>query len=572
MAELARYKKAGILLADVPRIDFAGQRSAAEVSGQLAKSLDRMSQWAFGEAMVQAKEEGLQYGATNPVTQRQLLDAVTAGEDPAKLFQKKGTAFGDAARAAQVMSITSEIEMSAQQQLNMLKLGVERGETDLATAQSEIQSMLDGYGKSLVNVDPRASLKLRASLATNANSAYLAMSQSYFKQQDNLRKQAVDQWIDVTLGEQVRTIIEAGDTPDPEGGKPITVQQRIDATVRRTLLNNLNNIPDPVFARQAMKRFDDIVSKARVDGVVKIARDPAFARDPVTGEWDGVGAVQRADAGDFGAYSSLYKAMPAEEQGKVLTALRQASADRYTAAQHARTEARQRDELEVNGLVSSFPTAAGPERQRIAARLREISQSTGAVSGQTINALVKAGQGDADGNAQTMLYAEMLVRRSGVTSIDEIQRRVPGLKPKQLAKLSDMILNDGEKRLRLNINLMSGIPDNIVQMSGDQNRRKLNLTREAEAIKKAQIQRTTQDGKPGTWDPDLVIAELEKRRDQITKEKEAQASKDALSRYGQPKNTVITADTGVDELRRLKFGWPEIKEIQRHQSIIRGDL
>lgn len=571
MAELARYRKAGVLLADVPRIDFVGQRSAAEASGQLANSLNRMSQWAFGKAAEQAKEEGLQYGAENPVTAQQLLDAQTAGESPDKLFQKKGTVFGDAARVAQVASLTSEIEMTAQQRMNMLKIGVERGEVDLPTAQSEIQALLDGFGKSLVQVDPKASLKLRASLATNANAAYLSMSQSYFKRVDEQKKQAVDQWIDVTLGEQVRTIIEAGDTVDPTSGSKITVQQRIDATVRQTLLNQINTISDPVFARQAMTRYDKIVSEARVDALTKVASSPEFARDPRTGKFDPVAAVARADTGDFGAYSSVFKAMPAAEQLKVRTALRQASADRWTAEQHAEAQVKQAETLEVNDLVSQFPAANGEVSRKILTRLREISTSSGAISGSAINALVKGRKdGDGEGNLNVQLAAENFVRRGGATSIDAVIRQYPGLKPKQIARLSDMILDDGDKKVTKEVNTLAGIPEGVVQMTGDQQRRKLALGREVEAIKRKQIESSAKDGKPGTWDPDAVVAELNRRRAEIINERAEQAALDALTRFGQQRKANVTAQTTADELKRLGYRPAEITEIQRQQKVING--
>lgn len=565
MAELPRYRKAGVLLADVPRIDFVGQRSAAEVSGQLAKSLDRMSNWAFGKAAEQAKEEGLQYGAENPVTQRQLLDAVTAGEDPDKLFQKKNTVFGDAARAAQVAALTSEIEMTAQQQINMLKLGVERGEVDLPKAQSEIQAILDGYGKSLVNVDPKASLKLRASLATNANAAYLSMTQSHFKRQDELKKQAVDQWIDVTLPDQIRTIIEAGDTVDPTTGGKITVQQRIDATVRQTLLNNLNTITDPVFARQAMVRYDKIVSDARVGALTKIAMDPAFARDPVTGKFNPLGAVTRADAGDFGAYSSVFAAMPADEQLKVRTALRQASADRYTAEQRAEAEVRQRDQLEVNNLVVEYAGAQGDRQRAIVLRLREISTTSGAITGTAINTLVKAKR-DGDGGASDTaeLHAQTLIRRGGVTSIDEVIRRVPGLSTKQIKRLGDMIMDAGDRQLTQALNRMAGIPDGPVAMSDEKARKKELIYREAERAKQELID------KNGAWDAATVEAMVRESNAVRIMNRDIDAAKKSLAYLSGTRGANLTADTSEKELRDLGYGVSEITRIRELQRIIRG--
>jgi hypothetical protein len=570
MAEpLPRYRKAGVLLADVPRIDFSGQRSAAEVSGQMAKSLDRMSKWAFGEAFDRAKEEGLQYGAENPVTRQQLMDAVTAGENPDKLFQKRNTIFGDAARAAQIAALTSEIEMTAQQQMNLLKLGVERGEVDLNTAQKEIQAMLDGYGKSLVNVDPKASLKLRATLATNANAAYLAMSRAYFKQQDDLRKQAVDQWIDITLGEQVRTIIEAGDTVDPTDGRKITVQQRIDATVRNTLLNNLNAIHDPVFARQAMVRYNKIVSDARIDALVKMATNPEFSRDPMTGEWDGYAAVQKAEAGDFGALSSLFKSMSSEEQSKVRLEMQRASNARYTEKKRAEEAIKEKETREVNDLTVEYMSAGPKDAQRILARLREISaQGSGAISGSTINALVKARRGDGEGNDSTMTYAENLIARGGVRSIEELIGRGLRLNAKQIRILTEQLNNDGARRLAATINLIARIPANqFGELTGEQQRRKSKLQDFADVTRQRLIDEDRAKGGPGLFTFDTVIAEVKAKQEEIIKDEELERMRTRLATYGPG----VNENSGDKELELLirKNDKPDHDKIRDAKDLIR---
>lgn len=410
MAELPQYRRAGVLTAGIGRVDLAGDREGLQFAGALGEKLDRMSQWAFGEAMDQAKEQGLQYGAENPVTMQQLRDAVTAGVSPDKLFQKKGTAFGDAARAMQVASITADVELDAQTRLNALKQGVERGDLELTDAQKQIQAMLDGYGQTMAGVDPKASLKLRASLGTAANSAFLSMSNTYAKKQDELRKIGVDNWITTTVAEQVRSHIEAGDTVDPETGNKVTPLQRIDATLRRTMLASVANIGDPVYARQAIKEFDKVVSDARVNALTKIAQDPKFAVDR-DGNFDPLGAVQRADRGDFGQYSSVFNAMPADEQAKVRTALRQAAADRWTAEQHVRSQRKESDTLEVNGLIREFYSANPARSREILGRLDSIATSTGAISGKAIQELVKSrrdGDGPSNERGEFVLRTEVL--------------------------------------------------------------------------------------------------------------------------------------------------------------------
>ena len=492
MAELPQYRRAGVLTAGIGRVNPVGDREAIETTGLLAQKLDRMSQWAFGEAMNQAKEQGLQYGAENPVTLQQLRDAVTAGLPPERLFQRRGTAFGDAARAMQIAAVTSDVELDAQTRLNALKLGVERGDVELANAQKEIQAMLDGYGQTMAGVDPKASLKLRASLGTAANSAFLAMSNAYAKKQQELQKIGVDNWIATAVAEQVRTHIEAGDTVDPETGKTINPLQRVDATLRRTLMGSVARIGDPVYARQAIKEFDKVVSEARINALTTLAQDPKFAVDR-DGKFDPLGAVARADRGDFGQYSSVFKAMPADEQAKVRTALRQAAADRWTAEQHVRARQKEDDTLAVNGLIREFYTANPARSREILARLDTISTTTGAITGKAIQELVKARRdGDGQGNEQGEFILRTEVLSGKIRTPEQLwaRSREVGVKPKQANEVLGFFVarqNEDEREAERVARAAARIVPGTINPTAAQNNAYFAITREIDRQFNAQM-------------------------------------------------------------------------------------
>jgi hypothetical protein len=464
MAEpLPRYRKAGVLLADMPRLDFGDRREAARSLSTLDERLGQLSQWALGEATDRAKAEGLQYGAENPVTVQQLNDGTA-------FFQPRHTVFGDAARSAQVASLTSDIELESQQRINELKVGVERGNVDMTTARNELQALLDGSGKALAGIDPKASLKLRATLGATANSAYLAMTQSFIKRETENRKIAVDGWLRDHVAEQVRAHVQAGDTVDPDGGKVVTADDRINATLRSTLVSQLVNIGDDVYARQARTEFEKIVKDARIDALVKVASDPAFARDR-DGKFDPLGAVVRLDKGDFGAYTGMYRAMPADDQAKVRTALRAAAADRWTAQEHVRAEVKRESTLEVNGLVREFATANPARSREIAARLGTISVTTDAISGAAINALIKekkegagSGKGDASEVAETKLRLDIINGRIRTPELLWAKGLEYGAKPKQINEVLSFFVGrqnraetEADRRLRTAAGLAPGV-------------------------------------------------------------------------------------------------------------------
>lgn len=650
MAELPRYRRAGVLTANLPSVDFASVREGARTAAFLSDKLDRMANFAFGEAAELAKVEGLQYGAENPVTATQLREAIAEGRNPGELFQNRGTIFGDAARSAQVLAVTSELEMDAQARLNELRIGVEQGTVELDDARQQIGALIDGYGKSLVQVDPRASGKLRAAIGTAANSAYLSMTRDWIKRQGELRKTAIDSWLANTVPGQVEAHIQAGDTIDPDianagvrpdgtakgagffgklktadgkiatelsisveidgkeilmpllvptltqseithllaGKEPtkqiidkavahaerrieqgkspfaddnrasgiITPQQRIDATLRAALMNQVAAIGDPEFGRQAIKRFDDIVNRAKVNALAKYVAQPEFMRDTL-------GTLERIRAGDLGPLSSVYKSMPADEQEKVRKNFMEEAGRLYTLTQRTVQEDERQKKQEVYGLLARYWSM--PDGFAKQALQREIvTKGNGVLSVDQLKSLMKpAGEGKADVMAE--IHAIDLVRRGGVTDLADLQRRAPGLKAPQLKRLQDMIYDTGDRQLREGVRMLAGIPDGLVQLTGDQQRRFNAYTQEVDRLKADAISKT------GTYDPAVIMGQLREKKESIARDKEADAAKNALAGYGQRKGGNITETTSEAELRRLKFSELEIREIQRHQRTIRGD-
>lgn len=476
-APLPRYRSPGILLADMPRLDFVNLRESYRSSAALTENLNALSTWAFGKAEKQAKDEGMQYGAENPVTLEQLRDGTGN-------VGKKGTIFGEAARKQQVEGIVTDLQLDAHSRINALKLRVDAGEVDTVAAVADMKDMIDGYSSAVSRIDPHASRQLRANIGTAANSALLEMQKAAITREKENRKIAVDNWIDVDVPELVRSAIAAGDTVDPTTGKIVTAQQRIDA-IKPTLIGQLNGIGDDAFARQARTKFEKLVADHRISALAKVASDPAFARRP-DGTFDPIGAVQRLDKGDFGAYTGMYNALPADEQAKVRTALRQAAADRFTAETHVRQEGKQRDELEVNRLVVEFPTASPVRRREIEGRLNAIATSTGAITGTAINALKKSlKEGDGTGKAnevgETRLRLDILNGRIRTPEQLWDQGLKYGVNPKQVNEVLGFFVsrqNRAETEADRRLRTAAGLAPGVINPSAHRADAYINLTRQ----------------------------------------------------------------------------------------------
>ena len=79
-------------------------------------------------------------------------------------------------------------------------------------------------------------------------------------------------------------------------------------------------------------------------------------------------------------------------------------------------------------------------------------------------------------------------------------------------------------------------------------------------------------GQPvGVYNPTTVMAKLRDAKERVTADKAVDASRAALQAYGAAKRITLGEHASETELRMLKFSPLEIREIQRHQRILRGD-
>ena len=560
MAEaLPRYRRQAILTKDVTPNYGPLRAASGAYYQQLDNTLGRMASFAFGQAEEQAREKGMQYGAENPVTTEQLRDAAREGRDPSTLFKgKRGalgirSAFDESAREAQVFGLVSDIQLEAQGRVNALTQGVTAGTVSLADARNELEGMVDGYSQTLTAVDPKAALKLRASLGVAANSAFLQITNTYAKQQMELRKVALDGWLNNTLPGIVQTHIEAGTTVDPETGARVTASQRIE-TLKPVLMGQLAQIGDDAYARQSMENFDKTITRAKVNAVSSFVAQPEFMKDPLA-------SLNNVRDGNLGAMSDVYKSLPENEREQVRKNFMEETARIHTLTQRTVERGENLVRQEVFTMLSRYwqmpdGAAKGALRNQI------IDRGKGVMSFDQLHGLLKPQEQPQDIN--TEVIALDLIRRSNITDLALIQRRFPTLAPTQVKRLQDTIYDAGDRQVRETIKTLSGIPDGLVQLNDDQQRRYLALSLEAERLKNEQI------SKDGAWSPSVVTGLLIEHKDRITANKAVDVAMEYMKQLGDLKKVKLTSNTSENELKALGYNSAQIIEIQRQQTVLRG--
>lgn len=146
---IQRYQRAGVQLADQPRIDPIGIREGARTQQMLSQAMDRVAGFAFRRAEQEYRVEAKQAGARmvqQQGAQPTLLQLAEQG-GPQDLVQRE--AFDVANRIA-----AAEVETEGRIALSTLLDEAKTTGMDFDTFQTRVADIKDGFSSSLINLDP----------------------------------------------------------------------------------------------------------------------------------------------------------------------------------------------------------------------------------------------------------------------------------------------------------------------------------------------------------------------------------------------------------------------------------
>ena len=254
----------------VGEVNFIGPRVAAQGAGQIAEALDRMSANLFGEAFRQREKEGLQFAADNPPTPEQIeaakngrLDDLNLGGNPLSVFQQ-------AVRKSRALQLSQQFEMEGNAKLVEMLEKVKLGQADSTQILEQIQTMTDGLGRTLSQIDPEAAYKFRATMATSGNSVYKqALNEHVKRSQEQMKVKFLQDF------QNKKGLLFSQADADPEN---------FDLIHSRVFRSNVNNasmlLADPALQAQYGKDANDAVREARINVLEKFMLTEENLRDP----------------------------------------------------------------------------------------------------------------------------------------------------------------------------------------------------------------------------------------------------------------------------------------------------
>lgn len=502
------------------QVDYAGYRAEAQATGTLAQIIDRMSETAFQMAGEAAKERAMVDVANNPLSAQQLELAKNGDMS----FMRSGSQFNiyDATlRKARAFELSSAFETEAKAEVVKILADVDSGQLNSESAAAKLNTVTNGFARSLAKVDGDAALKFTASMGVYANTV---MAEAYKTEQKRIReKKAL--MLDADFENTMKLV-------EPAIGQGFYVDaQGVEQPIENLLSVYRKNLSDHAFAagglplaQRYLSDYDKRVAEAKINAATKLAISDEYMADPVVG-------LQRLRAGDLGRMSGVYMSMPQDDKSKVLANYMTAVAQRETvrkAAEEAKAQAALREFVPLYNRAVSLPEG-NPERGRIVAQIAQIAESNPKVV--PLGILSDLQKPNTEGNPVVEFNAMTQIYNGTITTPEQINT-LPLTGAQKVRLLGKLVSEDRRSASQLDreISRLAGIPVIPGQMvvidpKGQEWQRRLELSAAASEFQA----KAAADGKVVTNAE--VVSYLEKRLMERRNTEDAKAARKSLEIY-----------------------------------------
>ena len=293
---------------NAPQVDYVGLKAGAQYQNTVSQTLDRLSNQLFGIAKTAATEAGLQYAADNPLTDEQ-LQAAKMGDLGAIKSGGALNIFDQAVRKARSFELASTFEQEARTQMTTMLTAVEMGKATTEQVQNKLSTMMDGFSRSLAQVDPEASLKFRATSATMGNTVLAKAAEFEMKREKAQRLARFDADFDNNT-RLLEAAVSQGFWVDPKTQQKRSIEELADV-YRQTITTSALLLGDATVQKSYSDKFEAALKNAKVNAVTKfLLTDDASMADPEA-------TLKNIQVGNVGKMSDLVKGMLMTDYGSI---------------------------------------------------------------------------------------------------------------------------------------------------------------------------------------------------------------------------------------------------------------
>lgn len=527
----------------VPQVDYTGLKAGAQYQGTVSATIDRLSQSLFGIASEAAKQSGMQYVADNPITDEQLRAAKDGNVESLRLG---GTfnIFDQAVRKARAFEVSSSFEAEARNELATMLTQIEQGQATTEQVQTQINTMMAGYGKSLAQVDPEASLKFRATIATAGNTVLAKAAEAETKRAKQQRLIKFDQDFDASV-RLLEAAVSQGFWVDQKTGTKRSVEDLADV-YRQTISTGALLLGDATLQKSYSDKFETALKNAKIGAVSAFVTAPEFSADPEAG----LALIQQ---GKVGKMSDVFMSMPFEDKAKVEANYMVTMNRRDTAKKQNEAAAKRAGEVELATLMQQLYTAppGSPAQRRAQGSIVGLAQRVpGVVSDSTLKSILEPKQAKSDPMVEFNVVSGIL--NGTITSADQVKsyigRGLTGNDAVSALKLINSESRRDQNEIERGINRLAGINQTGGIVVLDKNAMEFTNRQLLKAQSLDIEARLLREGKQPT--PAMVVSELEKFVTDRRSSETARQATDALKVY--EKKDWINGPVTMDSLAALE--------------------
>ena len=444
---------------DRPVNYMVAANAKANEANALAQILDNMSNSVFEYAAKKRFDEGLQYAAQNPLNAEQLqlasgIDPNTGGKLPGgpmpeaipgigKTSSDIGY-FGQALKKARSLELSSHFEIEGRNDLTKLLTDVQNGIVTSDQVNSKIANMTDGYAKSLSAIDPEASIKFRATMATHGNTVLNAAYEAELKRAKAQRFIKFDMDFDNNS-----RLFEQAATQNPTQIEGIANMLRANVTNQALLLGDI------ALQKEYSTKLEAVIRNGKINALTKEYTSDKYMADPAE-------TLAKIRSGDAGNLSPVLQSMSFDTDAvaKVTANFMAAHAQRTTIAKENKEIQKQAALKELVPLIDrayALPDNS-PERRKLTDQIVEIHKlNPEAISFGIIKDLREPSK---DGDLNVEFNVMSLIDKNIITNSDQIQN-INGLNGRQRLNLQKFLMREDRRDVReidMGLARLAGIP------------------------------------------------------------------------------------------------------------------
>ncbi len=516
----------GVPMAQVQQqqVDYVGPREQAQTANVLAQVLDRMSASAFQTAGVMRQQEGLQFAAQNPLTSEQIESAKGGmtmgmggrGETSSISSTSSMNFFDQAVAKARSLELSGHFEIEGRNELVKLLAGVEDGSVTSAQVSDKIKTMTDGYSKSLANIDPEASIKFRATMATHGNTVLNAAYKEELQRKKAKDIALFDLDFDNNIALLEKTVSQGFWM---EKGQKRSIDELV-AVFRSDIYNQSLLLGDKAIQIEYSTKFETALRTAKINSVTKALMSDENMVDPER-------TLQKLRSGDLGDMSPVLQQMIVNDfdaVAKVTANYMVAVNNRKSIADAKVAEAKRAGEAQaINLLEQIFPLPDGsPKKKQLLSQLTALPEGSVPI-GTLKDLLAPSGEGNAAVNFNLLagIYNNTITQPAQIWGL--VGKGITGKDAVTALKLLQSEDRRDSSELDRGISQLSGIPVIpgsvvVIDPKGEEFKRRNELKVEVLNIQAA----AAAEGK--TLTPRQILTQLE---DNIAKRRNSEDAKSA---------------------------------------------